>query len=160
MNHLVEDLRKYVVDLKDFNYLNLKQEELLDSQLKTAVLEGAMAYDLIPPISTTDATAITKVLMYGASETAKKWYFIKRFASIEVIQALVFIHIRNRNPVNDHGFTVDEFNKAPEWERMRQILRKEVRDDVREYKRMLEYRGFGVGTSITETLERQAGDLY
>ena len=145
LNLLVEDLRKYVVDLEDFNFLNLKEEELLDEQLEKAVKDGAIAFDLLPPISTTDVTSeayAEKDNLTGTSATARTWYYVKRFATVEVIDLLIKIHIRNQNQVNDQGFQVEEFGKAPDWAALRSQLRMELREDVREYKRLLQYSAF------------------
>lgn len=152
LNLLVEELRNYVVDLEDFNFLNLKEEELLDEQLEKAVLDGAIAYDLVPPISSTDVTTsafLTKGNLTGTSETARTWYFIKRFASLEVLDVLIKIHIRNRNQVNDQGFQVEEFGKASEWSNLRTQLRTELKKDLSEYKRILQFAGFDGSQTIS-----------
>lgn len=152
LNLLVEDLRSYVVDLEDFNFLNLEEEELLDEQLEKAVLDGAVAFDLVPPLSSTDVNSSAfqeKTNLTGTSTTARTWYFVKRFATIEVLDVLVKIHIRNRNPVNDQGFQVEEFSKAPDWSNLRTQLRTELLTQTKEYKRLLQYAAFDGSQTVS-----------
>lgn len=158
-NYLTESLRDYLVDLEDFNLLNLKQEELLDAQLKKAVLDGAQAYDLIPPLSTTNVDTFTEANIIGPTITGKLWYIIKQYATIEAIQLLIKINIRNRNRINDQGFQVEEFGKADEWAALRRIMKEEVNKTARDYKRALEYASFGSGGSLTVSLDRRSGEM-
>ncbi len=158
-NYLVEDLRHYLVDETEFNHLNIHEEELLDEKYIKAVYDGANTYDLIPPVSTTDVTTFLKAELVGTSANAASWYFIKRFAALEIIQMLIFIHTRNRNRVSDQGLIVDEYSKADDWKSLRKSLMEEWKRDVRELKRVFEYRSFGSGSALTVTLNRLPSEM-
>lgn len=144
-NTLVESLRNYLLDREDLNQLNLNELELKDPDLEEAVKDGAMAYDLIPPLSTTG--------LGGISVDSKEWYLIKRWSAIEAMQRLVFLHVRNRNPVNDQGFQVDEFGKASEWKTIKGELVFDIRAQTERYKRLLDLQAFGGSTvSLDSTI--------
>lgn len=139
-NNLIDSLRNYLLDLEELNQLNLEELELKDSILEEAVYEGVHAYDLIPPLSTID---IIKVDI-----SSKEWFLIKQLAALQAIQRLVFLHVRNRNPSNDQGFQVDEFNKASEWLRVRANIMSELRPTIITYKRILDFQSFQ-GSSVS-----------
>ena len=110
--------------------------------LEEAVRDGALAYDFVLPLSTT--------LIEGKAVSAfdaKQWYLIKRFAGIEAIKSLAFLHIRNFNPVNDQGFTVEEYGKWKEWLELRGVLLKELTNTTSDYKRMMNLQSMNWGTT-------------
>ena len=129
-DNLIDSLRNYILDLPEFNDLNFNEEELDENVLGRAIDDGIVRYDLIPPSSSTDIEIL--------ESNKKLWYFIKRCAAIEAIQSLIFLHVRNRNPVADvGGVQVDEMNKAPDWDRVKQTMIQEIETRAQEYKRIL-----------------------
>lgn len=156
-NYLVEALRAYLVDRKEFNHLNLHKQDLIDEILEDAVRDGATAFDLVPPLSSTDVIILTEADLIGTSFNAKNWYYIKRFAAIAAIQSLVFINIRNRNSVNDNGFQVEEYDKARDWETVRSAMETKLEKDVNKYKRILQYQGF---VATTVSLQRDGYEFH
>ena len=127
-SNLIESLRGYILDLKEFNDLNLNEEELDSTVLSEAVQDGIQRYDLVPPFSTTDQNSI--------DITDKMWYLIKRCAAIEAFQRLIYLNVRNRIPVDDSGMIrVDEMSKANDWDAVKNGLIKEVQPKIVQYKR-------------------------
>lgn len=144
-NSLIEALGKYIVDLPDYNHLNLGEKELDSELLEEAIRDGAMEYDLVLPLSTTEVEGKTL-----ADFDPKLWLLIKKFAALEVLKSLVFIHIRNFNPVNDQGFTVQEFSKWKEWLSLRGELHQELAQKVSNYKRTVNIQSMNAGwTTLT-----------
>lgn len=140
-NTLIESLRDYLLDREELNQLNLNKVELEDPDLTGAVKDGIIAYDLALPLSTTDISAI--------DVEGKTWYYIKRLATIEALQRLVFLHIRNRVLVNDQGFQVDEFGKASDWKLVKNEMTRDIQSKVERYKRALDLQSFFGVSSVS-----------
>ena len=140
-NTLTESLRDYLLDREELNQLNLNEVELADPDLQGAVKDGIIAYDLTLPLSTTDISAI--------DTEGKTWYYIKRLATIEALQRLVFLHVRNRNPVNDQGFKVDKFSKASDWKLLKDGMITDLQSKVERYKRALDLQSFSGVSSVS-----------
>lgn len=144
MEALVENLREYLLDLEQFNDLNLGQETLPPELMKGAVQDGINEYDVTLPLSTTSE------LELEASITGPKWYLVKQLAACNALDRVIVVEIRNRNPVNDAGFQVDEHDKAPDWKALvldwRRRLLATPGGQIVSYKRSLELRGFQAQT--------------
>ncbi|MFA7709483.1 MAG: hypothetical protein WCY30_00085 [Candidatus Neomarinimicrobiota bacterium] len=139
LSNLVDSLRRFVVDLPEWNKLNFNDIELDDKLLEEAVKDGIMRYDLLPPLSTTNIQSL--------SETSREWYFIKRTSAIELFQRLVIMNIRNQHSVSDPGLIhVDEFNKASAWESLKGNFIMEIEAKATRYKRALALSGMSCDT--------------
>ena len=133
-SNLVDSLRKFIIDLPEYNQLNFNEEELSIPLIEAAVKDGIMRFDLLPPISSTSADSLL--------ETSKHWYFIKRLSAVEAIQMIVFKNVRNKHTVSDPGMiNVDEFDKAAEWDVVKNNIISEIEPKIIQYKRALSFAG-------------------
>lgn len=140
-SELIASVRKFFMDLASENELNFQEEELSDELISEAIYDGLDLYN-------TSVMPVTIIATENIEPRGAPWAFIKRFATAEAIQRLVFQHVRNQNPVNDSGFQVDEYSKGPEWATVRANLLQEVKLDAERYKRQQQYGSF-IATGVS-----------
>lgn len=131
---LVNELEIYVMDQPEYNRLEMGAKQFEPERYEEAIRDGIRRYNAIPPLSTVDPETLT------TDDDA--WFYIKQLSAIEALNALIMWHVRNRNPVNDHGLQVDEMSKGADWSSVRQVLYQEIRPDVEQFKRNQQYRAF------------------
>lgn len=126
-----EELRSYIMDEEDFNFLNLNKEVLADKKLHECIADAIADWNMTLPLTNKTLSAFS----------ANEWSLIKKKAAVEAIYRLMFLNANNRVTYSDQGFNATEYNNYDLFASLKQDIERDYESKKTQYKQAESYRG-------------------